>query len=312
MQLLPLHGQRKGEIMSSGLIALLMAAGATPSGPPSSGTGYFGGGIVTSTYQSTVYTYGFSSGSVGTGTSLSVARTQLMACGTSTIGLFATGLLQAGGRSTTTDIYTYSSNVVSPGTAFSPGKNGPGAGCGNSTVGVFAYGTTTGTPQATSNLYTYAGNTFTTGTSMGTGKNSPAATGNSTLGVWGGGNTGSIVATTTIYTYSGNSVAAGTNLVAAKSGQSAAGTALIGVFGTDGSTSIYTYSNNSVATGTAISAGDFTAAAGNPATGVFTNGSTTAITNVYTYVSNTVVPGTSIAAVQYMVGTSSAPGGGYT
>jgi hypothetical protein len=282
MQLLPLHGQRKGEIMSSGLIALLMAAGATPSGPPSSGTGYFGGGIVTSTYQSTVYTYGFSSGSVGTGTSLSVARTQLMACGTSTIGLFATGLLQAGGRSTATDIYTYSSNVVSPGTAF------------------------------TSNLYTYAGNTFTTGTSMGTGKNSPAATGNSTLGVWGGGNTGSIVATTTIYTYSGNSVAAGTNLVAAKSGQSAAGTALIGVFGTDGSTSIYTYSNNSVATGTAISAGDFTAAAGNPATGVFTNGSTTAITNVYTYVSNTVVPGTSIAAVQYMVGTSSAPGGGYT
>ncbi|MDD2878495.1 MAG: hypothetical protein PHZ23_14850, partial [Acidiphilium sp.] len=117
-----------------------------------------------------------------------------------TDGTFAVFAL--GHTTTTTNIYTYSSNAVATGTVLTGNLANSGAAAGNSTLGVFALGGNT----TTTNIYTYSSNAVATGTALTTGLGDGAAAGNSTLGVFALGDN----ATTNIYTYSSNAVATGT------------------------------------------------------------------------------------------------------
>jgi hypothetical protein len=85
-----------------------------------------------------------------------------------------------------------------------------------------------------------------------------AATGNSTVGIFGGGYP--YTAYTDKYTYSGDTVAAGTVLGQARYGLAATGNATVGIFGGGGNNSSgysaytdkYTYSGDAVAAGTVL------------------------------------------------------------
>ena len=134
-----------------------------------------------------------------------------------TDGTFAVFAL--GNTTTTTNIYTYSSNAVETGTALTTGLE-YGAAAGNSTLGVFALGGST-----TTNIYTYSSNAVATGTALTSGLAGGAAAGNSTLGVFALGNT----TTTNIYAYSSNAVATGTALTSDEVSGAAASNGTTGV-----------------------------------------------------------------------------------
>jgi hypothetical protein len=70
---------------------------------------------------------------------------------------------------------------------------------------------------AVTDVYTYSGSTVTAGTNLLADRYALAATGNSTVGVFGGGAIGTTpYANTYLYTYIGNTVSVGTNLKVAR------------------------------------------------------------------------------------------------
>ena len=76
--------------------------------------------------------------------------------------------------------------------------------------------------------YTYSGDTVAAGTSLGTARSGLAATGNTTVGIFGGGYTTVNVAVADKYTYSGDTRVAGTSLGTARRGLAATSSSLGG------------------------------------------------------------------------------------
>ena len=120
--------------------------------------------------------------------------------------------------------------------------------------GLFGGGYTT-SPTAYTDKYTYSGDTVVAGTGLGVARYFLAATGNSTVGIFGGGNVSGN--RTDKYTYSGDTVVAGTVLGLARIGLAATGNSTVGIFGGGGNpitahTDKYTYSGDTVVAGTVL------------------------------------------------------------
>ncbi len=138
-------------------------------------------------------------------------------------------------------------------------------------------------PLSTTSVYTYATNTAVAGSNLTYSAEFLAATGNSTIGVFGGSNAQSATSTTSVYTYSTNTAVAGGNLTSNTSGSTiaATGNGTIGVFGgtpygnSDPSAelSVYNYSTNTSTAGSTWNSniGGFTAT-GNSTVGLFAGG----------------------------------------
>ena len=99
-------------------------------------------------------------------------------------------------------------------------------------IGVFGGGTPNESiTLSTTCIYNYSENTTVTGMNLTYNAWGLAATGNSTEGVFGGGNNGGPLYTTCIYNYSANTTVAGTNLTYATEWLDATGNSTEGVFG---------------------------------------------------------------------------------
>ncbi len=207
-----------------------------------------------------------------------------------------------------TSIYTYSTNTATLGNNFAYSSDGLAA-ISNSAIGVFgggvysnAYGSS---PISTTSIYTYSSNATTLGGDLSYIIYASAASGNSSLGVFGGGvntavNTGAVpVSMTSIYTYSSNTAITGGNLSYAALSLGAAGNSTVAIFAGGYSsinlnannlsfTSIYTYSSNSAVAGTNLNTVGYGAGASTPTLCVFSNASNT---TVYTYSSNSFISG---------------------
>ncbi len=207
-----------------------------------------------------------------------------------------------------TSIYTYSTNTATVGNNFTYSSYGLAA-ISNSAIGVFgggvynnAYGSS---PISTTSIYTYSSNATTLGGDLSYITYLSGASGNSYLGIFGGGtntavNIGAVpVSMTSIYTYSSNAAIAGGNLSYAALSLGAAGNSTVAIFAGGVSsinlgaynlsfTSIYTYSSNSAVAGTNLNTVGYGAGASTPTLCVFSSASNT---TVYTYSSNSFISG---------------------
>ena len=111
----------------------------------------------------------------------------------------------------------------------------------------------------TTQKYKYLSNIVSSGTVLGLAIYGLAATGNSTVGIFGGGYSDTYSNYTDKYTYSDDTRVAGTLLGLARSGLAATGNSTVGIFGGgygggySNYTDKYTYSSNSRVAGTVLS-----------------------------------------------------------
>ena len=125
--------------------------------------------------------------------------------------------------------------------------------------------------------YTYSTNAVAAGSVLGLARFYLAATGNSTVGIFGGGYTGSNSNYTDKYTYASNAVAAGSVLGVAMQALAATGNDTVGIFGGGQSsagsasnyTDKYTYSSNAVAAGSVLGVARYSLAAASSSPGGF-------------------------------------------
>ena len=267
--------------------------------------------------------YFYATNAVIAGTNLKTGIGYLGGVGNYSMGVFA-------GNPHFSYIYTYATNAVASGASLLVPRQ-EAAGVGNTTVGIFGGMLQASGPvnAAITDIYTYAFGTMSAGTNLAplaTATYAQAAVGNSTMGVFNGGNhvnsngSQTALALTNIYTYATNAVAPGTTLGTACAEHAGIGTSSFGIFGGGGNnfpvatTTVYTYSNNGIAPGNNLgTARSSLAATGNPTLGVFGGGAPAATpvttTDVYTYSGNTVVTGTALKTAAYgLAATSGAPG----
>jgi hypothetical protein len=135
---------------------------------------------------------------------------------------------------------------------------------------------------ATTDKHTYTSNVNTAATALGGVQSALAATGNSTVGIFGGGSPSTSGKYTNKYTYANDTVSPGTLLGAFRQGLGATGNATIGIFGWGDFYSNstmqnyldkYTYATDTVAAATVFGTGySWLAAAGNSTIGIFSGG----------------------------------------
>lgn len=177
--------------------------------------------------------------------------------------------------------YTYATNTSVAGGSLSTARYDP-AGCSIAAYGIVAAGSgfAASPIYATTERYTFASNTTAAGTALTHGRFGLMATGNTTLGLFSGGNT-----------------------VNTSSGESSV-------------SDIYTYASNTITSGAALKTAIlWGGAAGNGSTGVFAAGeiagsSLVANTSIYDFPSNTMTSGTSMKTAKRMLaGACTTPGG---
>jgi hypothetical protein len=252
----------------------------------------------------TSYTFGvFALNSYGPSPISAFSNTVVPAVPDGTFSIFALGNNQC-----TRNKYTYSGCVSSSATAGTVGSSGQSA-AGNSTVGIFALGFTSGFcgsfPVTTRNKYTYVGCVVSAGGAATVPSYDGSAAGNSTIGIFALGydSGANRLATRNKYTYSGDVVSAGGAATTASYVGSAVGNSTRGIFalGCAGCTVTtrdkYTYSGCVVSAGGAATvASKAGAAAGNSTVGIFALGINVSNTNLstrdkYTYSSDVVSAG---------------------
>lgn len=217
----------------------------------------------------------------------------------STIGVFG------GGGVSNTSVYTYSSNSSVAGGNLTALNNSNPAGTSTASTGVIGGGTTS--------IYTYSSNSAVAGATLVYFSANLAASGNSTIGVFGSGdgnstNSTSTFSSTSLYTYSSNTSIAGTNLTYSGNVLSAVGNSAIAVFGGGyilSTTSIYTYSSNVAVAGSNLTYSAYgMGGASTSSLGVFgagNNGSSLSVTSVYIYSSNAVIAGGNLTFSNYYI-----------
>lgn len=163
------------------------------------------------------------------------------ATGNSTLGLFIIGNI-----STTTNIFTYATNVASLGTVLTA-TSSAGASASNSASAIIALGGST----TTTNLYTYSGATVAASTVLTASLDYGTAAGNATVAIIVLGNS---TTTTNSFTYSGAVVAAGTVLTTTSFTGSGCGNSVLGVFSLNNNylSNTYNYSSSVVDSGTTL------------------------------------------------------------
>ena len=252
----------------------------------------------------TSYTFGvFALNSYGPSPISAFSNSVVPAVPDGTFAIFALGNNQC-----TRNKYTYSGCVNSSATAGTVGSSRQSA-AGNSTVGIFALGYTSGFcgafPLTTRNKYTYVGCVVSAGGAATVPSSDGSAAGNSTIGIFALGLNSSSCSMTTRnkYTYSGDVVSAGGAATAASSSGSAVGNSTRGIFalgfagGSVTTRDRYTYSGCVVAAGGAATvASDRGSATGNSTVGIFALGRNNCNTNLstrnkYTYSSCVVSAG---------------------
>lgn len=180
--------------------------------------GIFGGGTTSSAATTRTDSYTYTGNVVVPGSNLGTARYGLAAASTANVAVFSGGAAGSSSSPTyiaSTDLYTFSSNAVSPGTNL-PTATANMAAAGNTTVAVFAGGNySTSFTTAQSSVYVYASNTWISGSTLGQARQQLSAGGNSTGGVFSGGSNallqgGTALSFTDVYNYSSNTRATGT------------------------------------------------------------------------------------------------------
>ncbi len=243
------------------------------------------------------------------------------------IGIFLLGIDSFGIPNTNICLYNFRTNYVYAGTSLTNSVFNTSA-VGNSTLGIFGGGiNNVNYPPVYSTLttiYTYSNNVISSGRNLTYTVSDGAASGNSTIGIFAGGDEGSYFANnTSIYTYSSNTSVIGTVLSIGRAYLTATGNTILGVFGGGSqsnygsatTTDIYSYSSNTVISGALLSFfSNHPAAVGNSSIGVFGGGETQSgtslnTTTVYNYTSNTIVVGGNLLYIQtYASACGSNPG----
>lgn len=187
-------------------------------------------------------------------TNMTYSTRTLVAFSSTTIGYFQGGIT-VNTKVANTSTYTYSDATVIAGTRSNYNRT-QAAAVNTTTFGLIGSGAgTTYNNQSNSLLaitekYTYSNNTVANGTNLSYSKYWLSGAGNTTLGVFFGGNNsgGTPQNTSNRYTYSNNTVATGTTLNVARSGGQSAGdntnAIIVGGNSTEYRLEIYNYSNN--------------------------------------------------------------------
>jgi hypothetical protein len=225
------------------------------------------------TFTTTTNKYTYSTDIVNAGNGLGLGRGASGGAGNSTLGIITGGYNnnQYGSYSVNyTDIYTYSTDVVSVGSNLIAAK-ALLAGVGNDAYGIFGGGdsgsSSSNSPYGaidnynTTDIYNYSTNGVVAGTALGLARSALAAAGNKTFGVFYSGLAASATNYIDIYTYSNNAVVAGTSLGTSRGGLAGSGNSNFGLFVGGMNSSNVTlknteqciYSNNSVIAGSNLS-----------------------------------------------------------
>lgn len=243
-------------------------------------------------------------------------------------GNYSIGLWQ-GDSSTTNnnvDLFTYSNQTTTAGTALNYTPVQAQASVGNATLGVISGSVGS---SSYSNIYTYSSNTVTTGTALQTGRAYAVGVGNATQGYFIGGynSADTVLASADEYNYSANTTVTVTSAQRSRYGSAVAGNTTSGVIaGGDTSYSswapiqysdIFSFTSNTYTAGSSALtyAVGFLAASGNGSTGVFATGENASrvnvtTTNLYSFSGGTFSVGTSMGTARRMASaTCTTPGG---
>ena len=230
----------------------------------------FGSGLVNtggSTLATDTYTH--ATGTLGTGTNLTVARVEGCGFGNSIKGMFASGLVSSSPVKTT-ESYAYASNAVAVGGVLVNVGRNLLTGAGNTATGYAVGGLNGGTPQTAVDKYTYADNTTVAGTALAQQFYRASATATPSFAYIGGGVEGSATAKMRLLNFSNDAVTAGTNLSVVQQEFAAAGNGTVGFYAGGRvaitNTTIYTYAGNLSVAGAALPTGrhSFCAASSQP------------------------------------------------
>lgn len=264
------------------------------------GFALFGGGFNGAAVLSNTSKYSYTSTVWQPGTSLGTARSSLACCSNNQKGIFIGGdTTNSGATSNVTEIYQFSSNVVTAISGLFQRRHH--AACGNQDFGIFIGGRTTTSARTEGIKYAMSTDTSIASSLLPSGQESAAAAGNTQFGIFAGGFATNI---TYKYTYTSDAVASSTSLIAAKYSHAAFGTSAFGIFAGGATPPFYvavntsfkyTYSTDAVSSTTSLIANrEGVRGAGNSSVAILLGGTGgNYITELYNLSNDAVSTGTS-------------------